>query len=258
MEVLKEVTRRLDRARIAYMITGSTAANFYTVPRMTRDIDLVVELTDKDADRVVEIFADDFYIDRQAVEQAVNRKSMFNLIHTEYVIKVDFVVRKDSAYRRMEFSRRRKFAVDEQVLRVVAPEDLILSKLDWAKESRSEVQLTDVRNLLQSVKGLNRRYLARWRNGWASRPYTGRSRDERHLRCLREQIPRDAPGALRRGTAEDGLFHARHGSSVGPRLDIASRSSGVSRRFKEGALSALLRPGLRRCDAQKDSSSSGE
>jgi len=144
------------------MITGSTAANFYTVPRMTRDIDLVVELTGKDVARVVEIFTDDFYLDRQAVEEAVNRKGMFNLIHTEYVIKVDFVVRKDSSYRRMEFSRRKQVAVDDQSLCVVAPEDLILSKLDWAKESRSEVQLTDVRNLLRSVKGLDRRYLARW------------------------------------------------------------------------------------------------
>lgn len=63
---------------------------------------------------------------------------------------------------RMEFSRKKKVAVDEQVLYVVAPEDLILSKLDWAKESRSEVQLTDVPNLLQSVKGMDRRYLARW------------------------------------------------------------------------------------------------
>ncbi len=162
MEVLKEVARRLDRAGIAYMITGSTAANFYTVPRMTRDIDLVVELTGEDVDRIVRIFADDFYIDRQAVKQAINRKSMFNLIHTEHVIKVDFIVRKDSAYRRKEFSRRNKVAVDDQLLHVVAPEDLILSKLDWAKESRSEVQLTDVRNLLRSVKGLDRRYLARW------------------------------------------------------------------------------------------------
>lgn len=87
---------------------------------------------------------------------------MFNLIHTEYVIKVDFVVRKNSPYRRMEFSRKKKVTVDHQFLYVVAPEDLILSKLDWAKESRSEVQLTDVRNLLRSVKGLDRRYLARW------------------------------------------------------------------------------------------------
>ena len=44
----------------------------------------------------------------------------------------------------------------------MSPEDLILSKLEWAKESRSEVQLNDVRNLLQDVKGLNRRYLTRW------------------------------------------------------------------------------------------------
>jgi hypothetical protein len=162
MEVLNEVARRLDQAGIADMITGSTAANFYTVPRMTRDIDLVVELTGEDANRVVEIFTDDFYVDRQAVEEAINRKSMFNLIHTEYVIKVDFVVRKNSPYRRMEFSRKKKVTVDHQFLYVVAPEDLILSKLDWAKESRSEVQLTDVRNLLRSVKGLDRRYLARW------------------------------------------------------------------------------------------------
>jgi hypothetical protein len=32
----------------------------------------------------------------------------------------------------------------------------------WAKDSKSEVQLTDVRNLLQTAKALNRRYLARW------------------------------------------------------------------------------------------------
>ena len=87
---------------------------------------------------------------------------MFNLIQNEYIVKIDFIVRKDSPYRRREFSRRKKIAVDNRNLYMVAPEDLILSKLEWAKESRSEMQLSDVRNLLDSVKGLNRRYLARW------------------------------------------------------------------------------------------------
>ena len=87
---------------------------------------------------------------------------MFNLIHNEYIIKIDFVVRKDTPYRRREFSRRKKVAVDDQDLYVVAPEDLILSKLEWAKDSRSEVQLNDVRNLLKDVKRLNRSYLTRW------------------------------------------------------------------------------------------------
>ena len=59
-------------------------------------------------------------------------------------------------------SRKKKISVDGENLYIVAPEDLILSKLVWAKDSKSEIQLRDVQNLLQSVKGLDRRYLARW------------------------------------------------------------------------------------------------
>jgi len=162
LEVLKEVARRLDKAGIPYMVTGSIAANFYTVPRMTRDIDIVVELFERDIDRFIPLFENDYYLEPETVREAVKNKGMFNLIHNEYVIKIDFVVRKDTPYRRREFSRRKKVAVDDQDLYLVSPEDLILSKLEWAKESRSEVQLNDVRNLLKNVKGLNRSYLARW------------------------------------------------------------------------------------------------
>jgi hypothetical protein len=52
--------------------------------------------------------------------------------------------------------------LEDQEVYFVAAEDLILSKLAWAKDSRSEMQLNDVRNLLQYVKGLNRSYLSRW------------------------------------------------------------------------------------------------
>lgn len=44
----------------------------------------------------------------------------------------------------------------------MAPEDLILSKLEWAKESHSLLQLDDVRNLLRSVKDLDGTYLNQW------------------------------------------------------------------------------------------------
>jgi hypothetical protein len=162
LEVLKEVTRRLDRAKIAYMVTGSIATNFYTVPRMTRDIDIVVELSERDISRFIPLFENDYYLEPETVRGAVKNKGMFNLIHDEYIIKIDFVVRKDTPYRRREFSRRKKVAVEDQDLYVVAPEDLILSKLEWAKDSRSEVQLNDVRNLLKDVKRLNRSYLTRW------------------------------------------------------------------------------------------------
>lgn len=42
--ILKSVMSRLEAAGIPYMLTGSMAANFYATPRMTRDIDVVIEL----------------------------------------------------------------------------------------------------------------------------------------------------------------------------------------------------------------------
>lgn len=162
LDILKLVVARLEAAGIPHMVTGSMAANFYATPRMTRDIDLVVELREGDVGRVVALFRDDYYIDRDMVEQAVRTRSMFNMIHNALVVKVDCVVRKDSEYRREEFSRRRTVNIDGQPVTIVAPEDLILSKLEWAKESRSQMQLDDVRNLLRTVQSLDQAYLAQW------------------------------------------------------------------------------------------------
>ena len=162
LEILKSVTAKLDSARIPYMVTGSMAANYYATPRMTRDIDLVVELSDEDVDRVVGLFHNEYYIDPDMVRQAVQNQFMFNMIHNALVVKVDCVVRKNSEYRREEFARRRTITVAGQRMTIVAPEDLVLSKLDWAKESRSQIQLDDVRNLLRSVEGLDADYLSRW------------------------------------------------------------------------------------------------
>jgi hypothetical protein len=162
LDVLKTVTQRLVGAGIDYMVTGSMALNYYAVPRMTRDIDLVVELVPGDADRVVALFGDAFYVDRDAVRSAIDRQSSFNIIETVHVVKVDFVVRKDTEYRRTEFARRRRVIVEGEPMVIVAPEDLILSKLDWARESRSEVQLGDVRNVLAAVPDIDHGYVASW------------------------------------------------------------------------------------------------
>ncbi|MGQ0812254.1 MAG: hypothetical protein ACT4OO_13670 [Nitrospiraceae bacterium] len=156
LEVLKMVTGRLAHAGIAYMVTGSITANYYAVPRMTCDIDIVVEMTGRDVDQIIGLFQEEFYIDRERVERAISEKAMFNIIHNVFVIKVDFVVRKAGEYRQIEFGRKRTVTVEGQEFFIVSPEDLILSKLEWAKDSRSPVQLGDVRNLLNSVDGLDR------------------------------------------------------------------------------------------------------
>ena len=160
LDVVRDVSARLDRAALDYMLTGSMAMNYYAEPRMTRDIDLVVALTPADAETIVRIFSPDYYVSPEAVQEAIRSESMFNMIHEESVIKVDCIVRKSSRYRRGEFTRRQRITVGEFSTWIVSKEDLILSKLVWARDSHSELQLRDVRNLMAS--GCDTGYIQLW------------------------------------------------------------------------------------------------
>ena len=162
LDVLKLVAERLEQAGIAYMVSGSMALNYYAQPRLTRDIDLVVALRPTDTDRIVNLFTDDFYIDAEAVDNAIAHRGMFNAIHYEAVIKVDFIVRKDTPYRREEFARRHAVLIEGTTIWLVTAEDLLLSKLVWAAESRSEMQLNDTRNLIMAVGELDWSYIEHW------------------------------------------------------------------------------------------------
>ena len=162
LEVLKIVTRRLNEAEISYMISGSIAANYYTVPRMTRDIDIVIELEQGDIDKFVGLFEKDFYLNRETVTNEVSRQGMFNLIHNRYVIKIDFIINKSSAYQQGAFSRRKQVLIEQSPMWFVSTEDLIISKLLWAKDSHSEIQLKDVANLMETVDNLDSKYINNW------------------------------------------------------------------------------------------------
>ena len=159
-DVIRDVTRRLTNAGIPYMLTGSLAMNYYNMPRMTRDIDFVIEATAKDVDKIIPVFEPDYYLDRNAVSRAISHERSFNMIHNEAFIKVDCIIRKASEYRQLEFSRRRQVELQGIKVRLVSKEDLIISKLFWGRDSHSELQLRDVRNLLAS--GYDVEYLERW------------------------------------------------------------------------------------------------
>ncbi len=160
LQVLSLVSARLDALALRYMLTGSFAMAFYATPRMTRDLDLVVELDESVIDSLVQAFSADFYIDEDAVREAVHSARMFNLMHLRSGIKVDLIVRKADAFRRLELERRRRVEVAGFHTWVVSREDLILSKLVWAKDAASELQRRDVRALWHA--DLDREYLRHW------------------------------------------------------------------------------------------------
>lgn len=67
--VLKLVTARLEAAGFAYMVTGSVAVSLYAEPRMTRDVDIVVELQPADTDRLVALFGLEFSCDADRIRR---------------------------------------------------------------------------------------------------------------------------------------------------------------------------------------------
>jgi len=160
LAVLSDVVSRLESAGFDYMLTGSVAMNYYAEPRMTRDIDIVVALARTDSGKIIETFADTYYLSEDAVLSALRDQKMFNLVHYESVVEVDLIVKKESEYRRLEFDRRQPIQVGELAVWIVSREDLILSKLSWAQDSHSEMQLKDVRNLLATQPDLD--YLRKW------------------------------------------------------------------------------------------------
>ena len=160
IDIVRDISRRFEQAGIPYMLTGSMAMNYYAQPRMTRDIDVVIAIGPEDVGPVAGLFLPDYYVSEENIRESVAHESIFNLIHQESVIKVDCIIRKTSEYRQVEFERRQKISILDFTTFIVSKEDLIISKLSWAKDSHSEVQLGDVRNLLGT--GYDAAYLQHW------------------------------------------------------------------------------------------------
>lgn len=162
-ELLKTVTAWLDQKKIPYMVSGSLAFNIYCMPRMSMDIDFVIELNQANVNDFLEIFKSGFYIDEETVMEEIKRKGMFNVIDHGSGLKMDFIVRKDSEYRRLEFSRKIKKYIDDIPVWTVSPEDLIISKIEWIQQLHSDKQSNDI-SMLLNTRGIDREYITNWCN----------------------------------------------------------------------------------------------
>ncbi|MFN0199827.1 MAG: hypothetical protein ACKVT0_23995 [Planctomycetaceae bacterium] len=164
-ELLRQVTTLLDRNGIDYMLTGSVVSSLQGVPRSTHDIDIVISLHEADIEKLAEGFSPPrFYLNRQAMRDALAHKSMFNLIDVIEGDKVDFWILTDHPFDQSRFARK---SIDEFMgmrLKVSRPEDTILAKLQWSvKSGGSEKQLTDALHIYEVQRAsLDVDYLNQW------------------------------------------------------------------------------------------------
>lgn len=164
LPVFFDVLRRLDEAGIEHMVVGSVASMVYGEPRLTHDLDVVVDLKPTDALHIEALFpAADFYVPPpEVIRDEVVRRGQFNLIHHDSGLKVDLVVRKATPHARAEFQRRRRTVLyDDFAVVVASAEDVILKKLEYFREGGSAKHATDIRGVLAQTE-VDRAYLDEW------------------------------------------------------------------------------------------------
>jgi hypothetical protein len=164
--LLERVVRLLDAAGVPFMIAGSFASAAHGLPRTTQDLDLVVDPPHPEALEAFVRFlsAEEYYVDKEAARDALRHRTMFSVVDHASGWKVDFIIRKNRAFSREEFGRRMKFVLFDVPVYMASPEDTIVAKLEWSKQSGgSERQRRDVAGILATVgQELDRTYVDRW------------------------------------------------------------------------------------------------
>jgi hypothetical protein len=163
-EVFRRITKALDQAGIAFMLSGSFASAYYGAPRSTQDIDLVIAATPAQLRTfVMSLSTDEYYADLDAALEAHQRQSLFNVIDLASGWKVDPIIRKSRAFSQEEFRRRQRVMLQAVPLFVASVEDVIVSKLEWSKRAQSQRHIDDVAGILRMRwQSLEHSYLRKW------------------------------------------------------------------------------------------------
>ena len=143
----------LEALGIRYMVTGSVAAMGYGEPRLTNDVDVVVDLSAGDVRGFVRVFeaAGDLYVaPEEAISAAVAHGAggNFNVIHPVLAVKADYFVAADELARWGLEHRRREPVGDAEVW-VAPPEYVIVRKLEYFRSGGSAKHLDDIRSMLR-------------------------------------------------------------------------------------------------------------
>jgi hypothetical protein len=168
LRITLQVIQVLKDLGVAYHLGGSFASSVHGVPRLTRDADLVADLSLQQVHPLAAALADDFYADEEAMREAVRKRGSFNLIHLESGFKVDIFMPGNHAFDAAELARSRVIRLVHDPphdVMVKSPEDTVLRKLRWYRDGGevSQREWTDALGVLKAQgDAMDLEYLTRW------------------------------------------------------------------------------------------------
>ena len=153
-ETFERVLGVLNNLEVEYLITGGFAVSFWGHPRSTHDLDILIKIKGS-KEKLINLFREHgFYISEEAIEGAIRHQSMFNIIHSESDLKIDFWVTDGNPDHDIEFKRKTEKNFLGKKVYLISPEDLILIKLEWFKKSNSTRHLLDASGIWDIQKDI--------------------------------------------------------------------------------------------------------
>ena len=164
VDVFKDVLKKIDSLETPYMLVGSIASMYYGEARLTQDMDIVLDIHERDVLKFADLFSgSDYYCPPDEIlSSEVINKGQFNLIHPKSGLKVDVIVKKVSPFDESRFARRKKVSLWEGLeVQIASPEDVIIKKFEYYRDGGSEKHIRDIKSMVAHTP-LDTVYIATW------------------------------------------------------------------------------------------------
>lgn len=162
--VFEKIRSALESAGIPYFVTGSFASSAHGVPRSTNDIDVVIAPTREQLTHLLSQFPESGYaLSAEDAFDALNRRASFNIVDYATFWKIDFIIRQYTPFDASRFARKQVIEIAGVRLDTASAEDILITKLWWAKLGESQRQINDAAGIVQvQADRLDRDYVERW------------------------------------------------------------------------------------------------